>query len=103
MFSSELLPIYLNDHLAGATAGTELARRAAGSNEGTEYGEFLAKLADDIDADKRQLEAIMDRLGVKQDRAKIGVAWIGEKAGRLKPNGRLTSYSPLSRLIELEG
>ena len=29
--------------------------------------------------------------------------WAGEKFGRLKPNGELTTYSPLSRLIELEG
>ena len=30
-------------------------------------------------------------------------AWAGEKAGRLKLNGHLTSYSPQSRVIELEG
>jgi hypothetical protein len=30
-------------------------------------------------------------------------AWTAEKLGRLKPNGRVLSYSPLSRLIELEG
>ena len=26
-----------------------------------------------------------------------------EKVGRLKPNGQLTGYSPLSRVVELEG
>ena len=31
-----VLGIYLNDHLAGATAGTELARRAAGSAQDRE-------------------------------------------------------------------
>ncbi len=31
------LSIYLNDHLAGATVGVELARRAAGSNRPTDY------------------------------------------------------------------
>ena len=30
-------------------------------------------------------------------------AWTAEKFGRLKPNGQLTGYSPLSRLVELEG
>jgi hypothetical protein len=29
-------------------------------------------------------------------------AWTGEKAGRLKLNGHLFTYSPLSRLEELE-
>ena len=41
MLSSDLLPIYLNDHLAGATAGSGLAHRAAGANEGTEIGDFV--------------------------------------------------------------
>jgi hypothetical protein len=29
-------------------------------------------------------------------------AWAGEKFGRLKPNGQLRGYSPLSRLLEVE-
>ena len=35
--SKKLLSIYLNDHLAGATGGLELARRARGANEGTPW------------------------------------------------------------------
>jgi len=99
----KLLRIYLQDHHAAATVGVELVRRARGSNEGTAYGDFLARLADEIDADRRALEAIMDDLGVGPDRAKVTVAWAGERLGRLKLNGRLTGYSPLSRLVELEG
>ena len=34
---------------------------------------------------------------------KPAVAWIAEKAGRLKLNGQIRGYSPLSRLVELEG
>jgi hypothetical protein len=99
----KLLRIYLQDHLAGSTGGVELARRARGANEGTPYGEPLAKLADDIEADRRALESVMDDLGFGADRAKNLVFWMGEKAGRLKLNGQLTGYSPLSRMIELEG
>ena len=33
MDSGNLLSIYLNDHLAGATGGVELARRMRASNE----------------------------------------------------------------------
>jgi hypothetical protein len=100
---SKLLRIYLQDHLAGATGGVELARRARGANKGTPYGEPLAMLADDIDADRRSLESLMDDLGFGADRAKNLAFWVGEKAGRLKMNGQLTGYSPLSRVIELEG
>jgi hypothetical protein len=99
----KLLRIYLQDHLAAATGGAELARRVRGANEGTPYGEQLAKLADDIEADRRTLESIMDDLGFGADRAKNLGFWVAEKAGRLKLNGQLTGYSPLSRMIELEG
>jgi len=101
--NEKLRAIYLNDHLAGATAGTELARRAAGSNEGTELGSFLGGLAGEIDEDRKALEEVMDRLGVRADPLKRTFAWGAEKLGRLKPNGQLLGYSPLSRLVELEG
>ncbi|HEY3865118.1 MAG TPA: hypothetical protein VGL54_03415 [Solirubrobacteraceae bacterium] len=101
--SSKLLPIYLNDHLAGATAGADLARRLAGSNEDEEdYGLPLSQVAREIEEDREALRTIMSRLGVGTDRAKQLLAWAAEKAGRLKLNGRLVSYSPLSRLEELE-
>lgn len=101
--SRDLLPIYLNDHLAGATAGTDLARRVAGANKGTELGDSLDDLAGQIEADKAQLEDVMTRLGVSRDPLKVGAGWLAEKLGRLKLNGRLLEYSPLSRVIELEG
>jgi hypothetical protein len=50
-----MLAIYLNDHLAGATAGRELARRAANANRASSYGGFPVGLADDIDEDRRSL------------------------------------------------
>jgi hypothetical protein len=101
--SEKLLRIYLQDHLAAATGGVELTRRARNSNEGTTYGDALANLADEIAEDRRTLEEIMDGLGVGADRAKNVALWVSEKAGRLKLNGQLTGYSPLSRVIEFEG
>lgn len=103
MTDLKLLSTYLNDHLAGSTVGVELCRRAASNNEGTELGSFLERLAVEIDEDRETLHSIMHRLDVKKDRIKVAAGWTGEKAGRLKPNNRLFSYSPLSRLIELEG
>lgn len=103
LMNEKYLRIYLQDHLAGSTAGLELARRTRGANEGTEYGPPLAKLADEIESDRRMLQGIMEDLGFGEDRLKIAGAWALEKVGRLKLNGELTSYSPLSRLVELEG
>lgn len=98
-----MLEIYLNDHLAGATAVRELARRAAGSNRGSAYGPFLELLAAEIDEDRETLLTIMAALGAGTDRLKVTAAWGAEKLGRLKLNGRLLGYSPLSRVVELEG
>lgn len=103
LVNEKFLRIYLQDHLAGATAGLELARRARGANEGTDYGPPLAKIADEIEADRRHLQGILENLGHGGDRLKIIAAWGVEKVGRLKLNGQLTGYSPLSRLVELEG
>jgi hypothetical protein len=105
MFSElnrELLPIYLNDHLAAGTAGCDLARRAAGANQGTELGDFLDWFAGEAEADRTQLEDVMHRLDISRDPLKIGAGWLAEKLGRLKLNGRLLEYSPLSRVVEVE-
>jgi hypothetical protein len=102
MLDRKLLGTYLNDHLAGSTVGLELAKRARGSNEGSEYGEVLERIAREIEEDRETLEKLMEAFEIKRDHPKVLAAWTAEKAGRLKPNGRLLSYSPLSRLIELE-
>jgi hypothetical protein len=96
------LAIYLNDHYAASVGAVQLARRVAASNHGTSYGEALARLAEEIEEDRQSLALIMRRLDIQPDRAKAAVAWSAEKLGRLKLNGQLTGYSPLSRLEELE-
>lgn len=98
----DLLAIYLNDHLAGATAGRELARRAASSNRRSDYGRFLDLLATDIDEDREALLDIMRSFGAPVDPLKVLGGWGAEKVGRFKLNGRVLGYSPLSRVIELE-
>ena len=97
-----LLGIYLNDHLAGATGGAELARRAAGSAASTEAAGPLRRFVTEVTEDRQALLAMMSALGVPVRSYKVYAAWIGEKAGRLKLNGRLISRSPLSTLEELE-
>ncbi|HYH53414.1 MAG TPA: hypothetical protein VD761_04715 [Solirubrobacterales bacterium] len=98
-----LLGIYLNDHLAGATLGVELARRLRSSNSGdAEFGEPLAKLCGEIAEDRDTLIRLMARLNVDRNPVKPALARIAERLGRLKLNGQLRGYSPLSRVLELE-
>ena len=97
-----LLGIYLNDHLAGATMGLELARRTHGQNKDGKLGVALGRIATAIEEDRDSLRSIMQRLDVAPNVAKTTLAWVAERAGRLKMNGHLLSYSPLSRVEELE-
>jgi hypothetical protein len=97
-----LLGIYLNDHLAGATAGTELARRIAASHGRSAVGGPLHQLAAEVAQDRAALQDIMGALGVPVRGYKVYAAWVREKAGRLKFNGHLLTKSPLSYLEELE-
>lgn len=101
--ADRFLAIYLNDHLAGATLGVELARRLRSSNQGdAEFGQPLGRLCAEIEADREALVSLMEHLGVRRDPVKPVLAKAAERLGRLKPNGRLRSYSPLSRVLELE-
>jgi hypothetical protein len=97
------LAIYLNDHLAGSTVGIGLARRARASNEGTDLGRTLAEVCAEIEADRATLRRLMERLDIAESKVKPAGAWLLEKLGRLKLNGQLRGYSPLSRVVELEG
>jgi hypothetical protein len=97
-----LISIYLNDHLAGATLGVELAKRSRASNEGTPLGDFLDRLLREIETDRETLKKLMRDLGIRSDRVKAYGAWAAEKLGRLKLNGQFRGYSRLSRLVELE-
>jgi hypothetical protein len=97
-----LLGIYLNDHLAGATGGRDLAKRIAETNSDWEHASELRRLALEIDQDRAALLEIMGVLRVEIQHYKLWAAWFAEKAGRLKPNGYLLRRSPVSRLIELE-
>ena len=99
-----LLAIYLNDHFAGALAGAELAGRAAAANRSNpRFGPTLSTLAGEIREDRESLRRLMSELDIGIDHAKQLGAWAAEKLGRLKLNGRLLAYSPLSRVEELEG
>jgi hypothetical protein len=98
---AQLLGIYLNDHLAAATAGVELVNRAVAQHDG-DRGKELTRLAEEIAEDREALRELMRRLEISEDPVKTAAGWLGEKVGRLKPNAHLLSRSPLSDVLELE-
>jgi hypothetical protein len=100
--ADKYLAIYLNDQLALGIAWREVAKRAARENRGTQFGPPLENVARGIAEDVQTFERLMDRLGVRKSPFKRLAVLAGERLGRLKPNGHLRSYSPLSRFVELD-
>src|SRR5581483_2043684 len=97
------LDVYLNDHVAAAGAGVQLARRLARTLGGTPDAPEARLLAREVAEDRAALKRIMDELGVRRRMTLVAAARAAEVAGRFKPNGRLVRRSPLRALIELEG
>ncbi len=96
------LAIYMNDQLALGVLWREIARRSQKSNQATELGAALERVATAIAEDIATFEDIMRRIDIPKNAAKPVLAMAGERFGRLKLNGRLRGYSPLSRFQELD-
>jgi hypothetical protein len=96
------LAIYLRNHDAAARAGVELFRRAESNQRDRPYGSELATLRADVEQDARALRSVLEAEGVQPDRVQSLLLQLGERVGRLKPNGALLRRAPLSDLIEVE-
>jgi hypothetical protein len=98
-----LLGIYLNDHLAGATAGVALARRSRAGARSRDLAAALDVVTPGIAEDRATLLEHMRRLGVPARAYKVVAGRAAELLGRLKLNGRVRERSPLTDLVELDG
>lgn len=99
------LIIYLQDHLLAATGGINLTRRAkaAQAERDLELHGFLADFEQELLEDRARLLEALDLLDAGPDPLKVVAGVVGERLGRLKPNGHLLRRSPYSDLVELEG
>ncbi|NJP66243.1 hypothetical protein HCJ92_08045 [Streptomyces sp. ventii] len=95
------LTIYLNDHLAGATAGARLARRIA-AHAPAGRAERCDGLAREIREDRGALLVLMRSLRVPVHHHLLLAGAAAETLGVLKPNGALVRRARLSELVELE-
>lgn len=91
--SEGAIDIYLNDHLAGAMLGSNLAEQIQSHNEGTPLGDLVGSLATKIEEDRQTLIEIMDRLEISKNPVKQATSWVAEKASKPKFGG-LTSNDP---------
>jgi hypothetical protein len=98
----QYLKIYLDDHRAGATAGTNLARRVWRKNRSGPWGTELNEIRQLIKGEKQTLDSVRAAVGISGGQGKKALAVLSAQASRLKPNGHFLGYSPLTRLVELE-
>lgn len=98
----DLLALYLNDHLAGATAGVGRAERMAEQYRDLPEHGSLSSLCTQLREERARLESLIGELGMAQSSWRQSLARVGEELGRLKLNRRLLARSPMSPLLEVE-
>jgi hypothetical protein len=108
--ASKHVAIYLNDHLAGSVVAVELLEHLEAAHKGMPMESFAAQLRTDIEADRRTLKALMDRLGVAESPTRRASAWLAEKVTELKlvvddpADGELRLFESLEALsLGIEG
>ena len=98
----ESLEVYLNDHLAGATAGVNLVEQAVDRHRSDELGEFFGPLASEIKADLATLEGLMEDMGVDKSASKTALAEVGSKLAAPKFTAEGAGNKHLGDFITLE-
>ena len=99
--ADEPLHVYLNDHLAGATAGVDLVKTATENHDG-ELGEFFAQVADEITADYNTLTSLMDQMDAHASGAKEVLAKAGSVVSEAKFSGESVDDPTFGTFLTLE-
>ncbi len=100
--ADKAMDVYLNDHLAGAMLGSDLAEQIRSQNQKTPLGELMGVLAPQIEQDRQTLIALMERLDSSKNPVKQAGAWVTEKASRVKFAGVSSGEPELGRFMALE-
>lgn len=79
-----------------------MVQRCRRANRDEPLATMLADIEREIVEERTTLRSIMSRIEVRPSTIKSAIASVAVQLGRLKSNGRLTRYSPLSRVVELE-
>lgn len=96
------LDVYLNDHLAGAMLGSDLAAQIRDRHAGTPLGESMRSIADEIEQDRQTLVDLMERLRVTANPVKQATGWVAEKASRVKFSGLVSGEPDHGAFMALE-
>lgn len=97
-----LFGVYLSDHFTGATVGLERMERMTRGYRDTPFHAELAEATEQLRGERELYRDLLHRLAVPRRTHRQVAAWLGEKVGRLKLNGRVVERSPLSAVLEAE-
>ncbi|MFZ0091310.1 MAG: hypothetical protein WAL63_17505 [Solirubrobacteraceae bacterium] len=100
--ASRPIDVYLNDHLAGATMGSDLADQIRTRHEGSPLGDVMSSIAPQIDEDRRALEDLLERMGTTRNQAKQAVTWCTEKVTRIRFSAIAARDRDQAALLALE-
>ena len=93
------LAVYLNDHLAGATAALALLDELEHVDG---FEDWASRLKAEIAADRDQLRSLMRSLGAPESSIRRAAAWVTEKLAELKTRLDDRSGGALQRLELIE-
>ena len=96
------IDVYLNDHLAGAMLGSDLAEQIRARHEGDPLGAVMTPLAREIEEDRERLVDLMHRMDVARNRIKQATGWLAEKMSRVKFSGIGSGEPDQSAFMALE-
>jgi hypothetical protein len=100
--ADKAMDVYLNDHLAGAMLGSDLAEQLRDRNEGTPLGELMTGIAAEVEEDRQVLLDLMERMGTSRNPVKQAAGWMAEKASRVKFSGATSGDSDHGTFMALE-
>jgi hypothetical protein len=98
--SREHLATYLNDHFAGSLIAIEILEHL--ETEALDLMQDLNVLKAEVEADRRQLKGLMDRLGITESRVRKVTGWIAEQVTEAKFEADDESRGTFRRLERLE-
>jgi hypothetical protein len=92
----------INDHLAGAMLGSNLAQQIRGQHENAPLGELMRALKPQIEEDRQTSIGLMARLGTSKNPVGQVGAWVTEKASRVKFRGLSSGEPELGTFMAVE-
>ncbi len=85
--ADKAMDVYLNDHLAGAMLGSNLAKQIQAQHEGSALGKRMESLAPLIEEDRHTLIELMERMDTSRNPVKQAATWMAEKVEPIEAQG----------------